>query len=186
MMKIQHYFIADLHLGHSNVLRYDNRPFGSIEEHDQYLTSACAVEGRPERTLWLLGDVAYRRENLVEFMKVVKPKWGKVMLIRGNHDDKVAWRFRSMFDESHEARYLRVNPSVKVYMSHYAHRVWRNSHHGSYHLYGHSHGALRPVGRSMDVGAPCIEYRPISLEDCVDKMKMRGSTHHHPKTSDEH
>ena len=31
------YFIADMHLGHKNVLSFDNRPFKDIEEHDDFL-----------------------------------------------------------------------------------------------------------------------------------------------------
>ena len=26
------FFISDLHLGHANVLRYDNRPFANVDE----------------------------------------------------------------------------------------------------------------------------------------------------------
>lgn len=31
------FYIADLHLGHKNVLRFDNRPFSTIEENDEYI-----------------------------------------------------------------------------------------------------------------------------------------------------
>ena len=31
------YFISDLHFGHVNCLAFDNRPFNTIEEHDEYL-----------------------------------------------------------------------------------------------------------------------------------------------------
>ncbi len=36
--------IADLHLGHKNVLRFDNRPFSTIEENDEYMY-VCRVNG---------------------------------------------------------------------------------------------------------------------------------------------
>lgn len=31
---------------------------------------------------------------------------------------------------------------VRIYLNHYANRVWPSSHHGAWHLYGHSHSAL--------------------------------------------
>ena len=178
-MTAHHFTIADLHLGHANVLKHDNRPFASIEEHDAALTASCAELGSSNRTLWLLGDVATRKKDLEAFMSVVAPRWGKIILIRGNHDDKVAWRFRDMFTEAHEARYLRISPAERFYLSHYAHRTWRNSHHGAYHLHGHSHGALPPLGRSMDVGANCIGYAPISLQTAVERMHDQPNTNHH-------
>lgn len=178
-MTDNHYLIADLHLGHVGVIKMDNRPFGSIEEHDQHLAHQCAAAGRPKRTLWIMGDVARKVSDLEAFMHQVKPQWGRVILIRGNHDDKVAWRHRAMFDEAHEARYVRVSPDVKVYLSHYAHRVWRNSHHGSFHFHGHSHGHLPRVGRSMDVGAPCVGYKPMCMTEGVKMLGHVSFTHHH-------
>ena len=29
---VANYYIADLHLGHENVIRFDNRPFANLEE----------------------------------------------------------------------------------------------------------------------------------------------------------
>ena len=171
--------VSDLHLGHANILRYDGRPYANITEHDNALTINCFKDGYPSRTLWILGDVAYRTPDLIKFMQRIRPYWGKINLIRGNHDDKVAWKHRALFDESHEAYYLRVNKDVRVYLSHYAHRVWRNSHRGSYHLYGHSHGALPGVGRSMDVGAPCIRCAPISMQEVVERLQDKETINHH-------
>jgi calcineurin-like phosphoesterase family protein len=174
-----HHFVSDLHIGHLNVIRHDNRPYESIEQHDRDLTRNCFKYGYPSRTLWILGDVAARREGLQTFMAAIRPYWGAINLIRGNHDDKVAWRHRDLFDEAHEARYLRINKDVRVYLSHYAHRVWRNSHRGAFHLYGHSHGSLPGVGRSMDVSANCINYTPISMRDVMDKLKNASIANHH-------
>ena len=46
-------------------------------------------------------------------------------------------------------------------MNHYSHRIWNMSHYGAYHLFGHSHGTLDDIGRSMDVGLNthnCVLY----------------------------
>jgi calcineurin-like phosphoesterase family protein len=63
-----------------------------------------------------------------------------------------------------------------VFLSHYAHVVWHHSDRGVYHLYGHSHGNLEPWRErhmpgapSLDVGADCWDYRPLSIRD-IDRI----------------
>lgn len=176
-----HYFIGDLHLGHRKVLEHDNRPFPTIEEHDAHLTETCASAGEKNRTLWILGDVANRREVFHTFMDRVVPCWGAVNLIRGNHDDRIAWRFRERFSAAYEALYVRISPEVRLYLSHYACRTWRGSNRGSYHIHAHSHGALPRLGRSTDVGANCINYRPINLGPIIEALQDCPHTDQHEK-----
>jgi calcineurin-like phosphoesterase family protein len=175
----ENYFLADLHLGHAKVLLMDSGPFPTINERDAAITANCLSLGKRNRTLWLLGDVAFRRGILESFMAEMRKRWGKIILIRGNHDDRVAWQLRDIFDEAHEARYLRINKDIKFYLSHYAHRVWRNSSHGSYHVHGHSHGALSRWGRSIDVGANVTDYRPMCDTEIVSELQDQPYTNHH-------
>lgn len=177
------YFTSDLHLGHKNVIAHDNRPFATIEEHDQHILSQLA-DLRIGDDLWVLGDVAFTRPSLAAFFDATAHL--KVHLIRGNHDDKLAWRCRSRFASSEEATYVSMPvwgtfalETVNIYLSHYAHRVWRNSHHGSYHLFGHSHGALPGLGRSMDVGVNVNHYKPVALDDVIAKLSGYAPTDHH-------
>lgn len=77
---------------------------------------------------------------------------------------------------------------VRLFMSHYAHRVWNHSHKGSIHLYGHSHGNLEPYGKSLDVGIDNIykligEYRPVNVTDIVkllENTSVKIVDHHEP------
>lgn len=179
---MNHHFTSDLHLGHFNVLRHDQRPWDTIEVHDAALIAMCRPA--PEyagkhNELWILGDVAARAENVEKLMNSIRKFWSKIHLIRGNHDDRSAWKLRHLFDSANEALYLRVSPKVRLYLSHYAHRTWRNSHHGSYHLHGHSHGALPRLGRSMDVGVNVNGYRPVSLERVIEELENQPTTEHH-------
>ena len=58
-------------------------------------------------------------------------------------------------------------------------RVWRSSHHGAWHLYGHSHGGLPPHGKSLDVGLMNHNYRPISFDEVKVYMDKQVSVGHH-------
>ena len=79
-----------------------------------------------------------------------------------------------------------------LFLSHYAHRVWNQSHHGVIHLYGHSHNSIdNNYGKSMDVGVDAIfaltgKYRPISITEVLDIMDKRDvyfSDHHNRQTN---
>jgi len=58
-----------------------------------------------------------------------------------------------------------------IFLSHYSHRVWSQSHHGILHLYGHSHGSLPGIGKSMDVGVDTNDLYPYHLDEIIEKMK---------------
>jgi calcineurin-like phosphoesterase family protein len=85
------------------------------------------------------------------------------------------------FESSHEARYIRLN-GIGIYLSHYALRTWRNSHHGSMHLHGHSHGSLPRWGRSRDVGfvTEDANLAPINWELIYEQLIQYEFTNHHP------
>lgn len=177
-----HYFTADLHLGHSRILQLDGRPWDDIEVHD--IALAQRMRPRPEDRnrspqLWLLGDVGHKKKHVEALLRDIRPHWAKIHLIRGNHDDRAAWAVRELFDSANEALYLRISPVVRLYLSHYAHRVWRNSHHGSYHLHGHSHGALPRDGRSMDVGVMLHDYLPVPLRQVIALLDDAVFVDHH-------
>jgi calcineurin-like phosphoesterase family protein len=61
-----------------------------------------------------------------------------------------------------------------IALCHYSMRVWRNSFHGSWHLYGHSHGML-PENESLsfDVGVDCWDFYPVSIEEVKAKMATK-------------
>ena len=39
------YYISDLHFGHANVIRHDNRPFADVEEMDRALNVGAPISG---------------------------------------------------------------------------------------------------------------------------------------------
>lgn len=67
--------------------------------------------------------------------------------------------------------------AIRLWLSHYAHRVWRGSHRGVWHLYGHSHGSLAddPHALSMDVGVDVrgYGYWPLSFDEIREAMAQK-------------
>lgn len=168
------WFTADTHFGHTNVLRFDNAPFSNIRDRDEAILARHNAVVGVNDDVWHLGDVAWSEWKLHWYLDNAK---GRIHLIRGNHDDRIAWP-SDRFASKDEAKYIKVD-GVPIYLSHYGCRVWRNSHHGSFHLYGHSHGNLPPLGRSMDVGVACNDYRPLSLDDILSLLEQEPVISHH-------
>jgi calcineurin-like phosphoesterase family protein len=165
------FFTSDTHFGHRNVIKYDNRPFVSVEEHDNTIIDNWnRVVGKKDE-VYHLGD--FTMGGKAKALYYLGRLNGKIHLIRGNHDDSGAWKIRNMFVTAREAAYIRID-KVKIYIHHYACRVWRDSHHGSWHLFGHSHDYLPMWGKSMDVGLASAarilgggkeNYRPLSFDE---------------------
>ena len=55
-------------------------------------------------------------------------------------------------------------------MSHYCHVVWPNSHYGTIHLYGHTHGTLTVPWRAIDVGVDKWNFTPVSCDEIIAKF----------------
>lgn len=57
-------------------------------------------------------------------------------------------------------------------------RVWRGSHRGNWHLYGHSHGTLPDLEDklSFDVGVDAHDFHPLSYEEVKAIMAKKTWT----------
>lgn len=177
------FWTSDSHFGHKNVLRHDNRPFKTIEEHDEALITYWNETVKPNDEVRHLGDFCFRNDKPVEWY--IKQLHGKIHLIRGNHDDKEAWKHKHLFASYAEAEYLRLDDE-RMYMLHYACRTWRNSHHGAWQLFGHSHGSMKACsqchggeGKVLDVWVGGHNYKPWNFDEIKEHMKDRPVTAHH-------
>ena len=65
------YYTSDLHLGHKNIIRLCNRPFGSIEEMDNLLIERWNKKVKKEDTVYILGDLFYKCE-IEKVKKILK------------------------------------------------------------------------------------------------------------------
>ena len=158
------YFTADTHFGHKNIIKYCNRPFDSVYEMNETIIKNWNDVVGLRDVVYHLGDFGFKGAD-----SILSRLNGQIHLIHGNHDNSMIKRNRR-FITSSPIKEIRIN-GIKTVLQHYSMRVWNASFHGSYHLFGHSHGSLSSYGLSFDVGVDAWNYTPISEEQVVDEMK---------------
>lgn len=77
------FFISDLHLGHSNIIKYQQRPFASLDEMHEILINNWNAVVSPDDEVYILGDFAFRATDI---MLLGLRLQGKLKLVPGNHD----------------------------------------------------------------------------------------------------
>jgi calcineurin-like phosphoesterase family protein len=172
------WFTTDTHFGHAKIIIHSKRPFTSAEEMDETMIERWNKLVRANDDIWHLGDFNYRSKLTTE--QYLRRLNGRIHLVYGNHDDRDAKRYAHLFASVQEVKYLRLFEE-KITLYHYAQRVWRNSHHGAWHLFGHSHGSLPRYHRSMDVGVDVHNFSPVSFEEIRAYMITQEIVHHHPE-----
>jgi calcineurin-like phosphoesterase family protein len=160
------YFTSDTHFGHTNIIKYCNRPFASVEEMNESLIKNWNARVEPKDTIYHLGDFAFIHDEKALRTLFYRLK-GYKHLIMGNHD-----KHNLMLPWEEVTPYKRLNlEGDAVILFHYGCRVWDKSHHGSIQLYGHSHGTLPGNSQQLDVGVDCWDYKPITLSEIKARLK---------------
>lgn len=155
------------HYGHFNILRFQNRPFKDIEEHDQTLISNNNEVVSDGDIVYHFGDFAFRNRLSADWY--IQQLNGEHRFLIGSHDHWMKKR-KVQFPQRIET----TIEGQKVVGDHYAMRSWRWSIHGSWQLHGHSHGRLSPIGLQLDVGVDSHDFYPWSWNEICEEMKTRG------------
>lgn len=176
------FFISDYHMFHKNSIKFDNRPFETIEEMNDVIVSNWNNKITPKDTVYILGDMFWCNDtvshNIIELLK------GKKVLIRGNHTNGTeSLANKSLFEEVTDYKEIRFNKQLFV-LCHYPLFSWNGMQRGSIHLYGHLHNSeeqdlyekyinnVRKSGKqcfAYNVGCmmPYINYEPQNLDTII-------------------
>lgn len=170
------FFTSDTHFNHYNIIGYCNRPFLSTEEMDAYMIDKWNSTVKPGDVVYHLGDFAitgYSKKHTPIVEKILKKLNGNKILIKGNHDSPAVLGAKG-WSAIHNIHHVNYN-NQRIILCHYAMRTWQFKGHGSWMLYGHSHGQLPPLPgeRSLDVGVDCWDFTPVSvtrLQEIMNKI----------------
>lgn len=187
------YFVSDTHFSHPKIIQYSKRPFQNAEEMDRTLIENWNAVVQPTDIVWHLGDAFFCKIDRVK--SILRQLNGHKNLVFGNHDKVLHENREALLSEGlfqkMVADYELKYEGAFVVLHHYGKRVWNKSHHGSFHLFGHSHGELPPHGKSVDVGVDAAwitgkaEYRPFSFEEVKRFLDKREVIRHHAERMDD-
>lgn len=187
------FFTADTHIGHFNCLRFDKRPFTSVEEMDAEIIRRWNNKVGPDDTVYILGDVVWKTRN-DDAPKILKQLNGHKILIKGNHDQflrnpEARKCFDSIKDYDDIPVTLKDGTTRRCVLSHYFIPVYNGHRYGAIHLHGHSHVGdeamveiaiaemLNEQGYQNEiynVGCMYWNYEPVTLDEILaNKNRMR-------------
>jgi len=163
------FFSADSHFQHTNIIKYCNRPFSSVEEMNEKLIQYWNETISDDDIVFHLGDFAFCGPTKVREIK--EQLNGKIVLIKGNHDyDSTLKLFDNVFDQL----LLNLNGDL-VYLNHYPFLTFAGPTH--YQLHGHIHlckgkniDKYNLNSNQYDVGVDLNNYSPISWIDIKEKL----------------
>ncbi len=78
------YYTADLHLGHENAIKFDQRPFACVEEMDEALIRNWNARVTDRDRIYIAGDLIFRSKRAPEWY--LERLRGIKYLVIGNHE----------------------------------------------------------------------------------------------------
>lgn len=172
------YFTADLHFGHENIIKYDNRPFNNVEKMDAELIRRWNNKVKKDDIVYVLGDISwYNNEKTANICKQLN---GEKHLIKGNHD-RIGGKVKACFESIADYAEIRIDDK-KLVLCHYPIHMYNGQHQGAIMLYGHVHNSAEDaltqnikdrlhniIGSAIMYNVGCMhwDYEPVSLSEIL-------------------
>lgn len=186
------FLTSDLHLSHYNIALHCNRipwiyanpdydpskpehfKFNNpkaihLKQHDEALIENWNKMVKKGDTVYVLGDFAWKDHN--HYLMALS---GSKILILGNHD-KASREVYKNFTEVHEFGCRKKIFGQDITLCHYALRSWPSSYHGSWHIWGHSHGRMPEFDNMLafDGGIDVWGYNVLPWQVLNQKMQNK-------------
>ena len=161
------FFIADLHLGHANIIRYCSRPFlyPDSGEMDRVIIGNWNRTITPDDRVYFAGDLRYG-SDAAPAGEYARQLAGSTTFIRGNHDTDLPGSVDSAIIEDGDLRFFIVHdpadapPDFSGWIIHGHHH---NNNLGEYPFINFEH-------RRVNVSAEVVGYVPVSLREIAERI----------------
>ena len=173
---MQYWFTSDYHLGHTNIIKYCDRPFNNLEEMNATIIRNHNQRVKPDDIVFHIGDFCFKNTaggKDGEGIGVTAKEWesmlnGKIIHVKGNHDKNNSTKtiVQGMLIKhcGHEA-YLVHNPE-------HANLNYRINLTG--HVHQHWHVKRMPDNVLVNVGVDVNRFMPITFQEIM-RIIARGA-----------
>ncbi len=183
------YFTSDHHFWHSNIIRFCNRPFGSVEEMNEVLIQKWNDLVGPEDEVYYLGDFSMAARPVEVYTTRLN---GIKYLVPGNHDFCHSYNKQSRTPERHarwiqqyqdwgwtvlaEQMLLTIPDLGEIKLCHLPYALsfegdkyakWRPQDDGHWLLCGHVHDKWKTKPKMINVGVDAWNFQPVSHKEIV-------------------
>ena len=184
------FFTSDIHFGQENVIRFDGRPFATVEEMDAELIRRWNAKVGKGDLVYVLGDFIWKTRN-EDAPSLIKSLNGQIILIKGNHDRflhnaKAKAALAGVKDYDDICVTLEDGTKKRCVLSHYFIPMYNGHFYQGIHLHGHSHftdeadfevdfaAKLNAEGirnEIYNVGCMYWNYEPVTLDEIIANGK---------------
>lgn len=165
-----HWYNADPHFGHDNIIKLCDRPFPSIGEMDAVIRANYASCIGPDDDFWIVGDLSFGRMSSEKgyLEKLFRTLPGRKHLVLGNHDNS---RIRNLPWASVQDIAEVQDGEHRFVLCHYPMITWHGARRGALQLFGHVHGNWEGTRNSLNVGVDVWNFMPVRARDIVARAE---------------
>lgn len=153
------FLIGDTHFGHTNIIKYKNRPFKSTKEMDAHMLNQWNKVVSKDDIVFHLGDFALGLSD-TEYASLINRLNGKIYLIQGNHDRKGKNKLRKL-------GFADVFNKIIVNDYILTHRPQQELGDGEINIHGHTHTTQMYNGQYINVSVEAIDYTPVDIDELL-------------------
>ena len=166
---MRNFCTADPHFGHSNIIKYCNRPFKDSDTMNKALAYNWNARVKDEDTIFIVGDFFVRnsKSNHEMLKELIKQLNGHKIFIRGNHDknNSVKTKITSL-----QINYAGIDINLVHKPEDYNPKYCLN-------VVGHCHNAFKTIkGKSNSIIINCgvdqWRYMPITMEEILTEFRL--------------
>lgn len=159
------FYIADTHFGHANIIRFDERPFSSVEQMEETIINNWNGVVTNQDDVYILGDFCWSKDES-EWLRLLHRLNGKKCLIKGNHD--LRQYSQKLKNDLHDIKeYKEIKDGDKsIMLCHYPILFYRSSYDDKKWMFcGHTHNRTEEEKWRQDFVKQIVTYRKNDISD---------------------